>query len=113
VGTRNYFRFAQENESVYGTSEPFRLQDAGCIAGSIPSAVVFSPDGQTLAPALRDNTVRLWDSKTGQSRHTLEGHSCELVHQSVDAIDHFSRLREEFHSRKVRSRRTKHGSITV
>jgi WD40 repeat protein len=40
-------------------------------------SVSFAPDGQTLASASADGTVKLWD-KSGRELQTLEGHSSSV-----------------------------------
>jgi WD40 repeat protein len=50
------------------------------------SAVVFSPDGKTVASASSDKTVKLWDAGTGTEQHTLRGHS-DLVSAVVFSPD--------------------------
>ena len=50
------------------------------------TSVVYSPDGQTLASASRDDTVRLWDVNTGQEKQTLEGHTGS-VYSVVYSLD--------------------------
>jgi WD40 repeat protein/serine/threonine protein kinase len=37
--------------------------------------LAFTPDGHTLAAAGDDQTIRLWDTTTGEVRATLQGHS--------------------------------------
>ena len=37
--------------------------------------VAVSPDGSTLATASFDNTIKLWDIKTGKEKATLKGHT--------------------------------------
>jgi WD40 repeat protein len=43
-------------------------------------AVVFSPDGQLVASASWDNTVRVWKTATGMRRSVLEGQSPPIDH---------------------------------
>ena len=50
------------------------------------SAVMFSPDGQRVASASYDGTVRLWESATGALLNTLEGHS-DLVSAVIFSPD--------------------------
>lgn len=42
---------------------------------NIVESMAFSPKGNLLASGSWDNTVRIWDGKTGQLLRTLEAHS--------------------------------------
>lgn len=42
------------------------------------NAVAFSDEGKTLASASNDKTVAIWDVQTGNTNHTLKGHTDEV-----------------------------------
>jgi WD40 repeat protein len=62
--------------------------------------VAFSADGNRLASASHDKTVRGWDAKTGQPLHTFEGHTNRVTSVAFSAEG--NRLASASHDKKVR-----------
>ena len=49
------------------------------------SSVVFSPDGKTVAIALNDSTIRLFDGITGEPKSTIKGYGYQILMFSPDS----------------------------
>ncbi|EJT68819.1 hypothetical protein, variant [Gaeumannomyces tritici R3-111a-1] len=64
------------------------------------NSVAFSPDGQRLASASHDETVKLWDAATGACLQTLKGHSSSV--SSVAFSPDRQRLASAFRDKTVK-----------
>ncbi|MEI1374842.1 nSTAND1 domain-containing NTPase, partial [Nostoc sp.] len=58
-----------------------KFQELNTLEGhsSAVISVVFSPDGQRLASASTDKTIKLWDAATGKLLQTLSGHRSVVI----------------------------------
>ncbi|KAF2625753.1 hypothetical protein BU25DRAFT_473202 [Macroventuria anomochaeta] len=72
------------------------------------TAVAFSPDGQLVASASDDETVRVWETSAGTCRSTLEGHSDEVRAVAFSPDGHL--VASASHDEKVRMWETATGT---
>ncbi|KAH8108525.1 hypothetical protein DFH11DRAFT_1084988 [Phellopilus nigrolimitatus] len=70
-----------------GQREKYGITQHQILVGSEVTSIAYSPDGQHIVSGSYDNTVRIWDAKTGQQLHELSGHSSQVnaVAYSPDA----------------------------
>ena len=45
--------------------------------------IVFSPDGQSIATASQDRSVRVWNAATGEAIRSLNGHEARREHRHI------------------------------
>ncbi|KFY28683.1 hypothetical protein V491_00343 [Pseudogymnoascus sp. VKM F-3775] len=73
---RHYSTIATWPLQIYTSAMVFSPQTSVTLASPLGSvrAVAFSPDGKQIASGSDDNTINLWDAKTGDLQKTLTGH---------------------------------------
>ncbi|EXL51561.1 hypothetical protein FOCG_09485 [Fusarium oxysporum f. sp. radicis-lycopersici 26381] len=78
-------RLFAEEEPSWIVAKPAMAEDwDACLATlegheGLVWSVAFSPDGQRLASASVDKTVKIWDAMTGHCQATLEGHGDSVL----------------------------------
>ena len=73
VEYRNYFEWHFSNRHFLGS-------DFTCYGHTkAVHSVAFSPDGTRIASGSSDQTIKIWDAKTGAEITTLKGHSSEVT----------------------------------
>lgn len=68
-----------ESYSDWRTDRPFLWGDRSI---TWVASVAFSPDGETLASASMDGSVRVWNVETGQQRAVLEGYGADIMRRT-------------------------------
>ncbi|MEY2410276.1 MAG: hypothetical protein QOF48_2946 [Verrucomicrobiota bacterium] len=67
----------KESACVWQPTNGMRMVDLAS-PGSVIQAMAFSPDNRQLAAGLRDSTVRIFDTSTGEELRRLLGHQAEI-----------------------------------
>src|SRR5262249_54219888 len=73
------FLLERSDDGAYSPVKGFPLEGASQQHAGRVFGVAFSADGQTLASASQDGTVKLWGVSTRQLHATLRGHEDRVV----------------------------------